>query len=529
MSIKCPIIEAPEARSTPRTKDDNGSWLSADGPYLTYIEQSCSRQPNLELPDGRNRAIMLCDRQHVRATVLELNSEGKMLSPTEFPHVTQLRSHFSQLRKLRQDGQSRQMIYLVEGLNTEVIALLGDELKVDPMFFVTHERTSTYLRWPYEPNLAPCLPSLIDGNRSFTASYYDIRALGEEFGSFSVGCAESGRDALRTKLGKDWEPTVILHRKCSFWKTTFSDENDWSVLILCDPPFRKAHIWQKPQPKSETWSLKTIEFSAPPFQGGYADFIPSPWTVRSRTSGPSRECLYDDLLHYYTECYNDMSARQAALLDITVFMRKIIASHYMLLIEYHDALLSTMAFPLQRKDNFASVQTTSLEASWSNIQLLCSRLSRYIKDVSQIMLQLHIKFDDPVVPTDYAQWTESESDFQYIYMRLQSLRQRAEFLSESLTGVTGINGAARSIREAKTIKTFTIVALIFIPLSFSTSLFSMSERYLPGEKNFGVFFSVSLPLLVFIFAVILLFDLGYDENSSWTLKTFTTRIWRLLF
>jgi hypothetical protein len=124
------------------------------------------------------------------------------------------------------------MIYLVEGLNTEVIALLGDELQVDPMFFVTHERTSTYLRWPYEPNLAPCLPSLIDGNRSFTASYYDIRALREEFGSFSVGCAESGRDALRTKLGKDWEPTVILHRKSSFWKTTFSNENDWSSKLM---------------------------------------------------------------------------------------------------------------------------------------------------------------------------------------------------------------------------------------------------------------------------------------------------------
>jgi hypothetical protein len=60
------------------------------------------------------------------------------------------------------------------------------------------------------------------------ASYYDIRALSEQLGTFSVACAESGRDALRTKLGKEWEPTVILHRKCSFWKTTFTDENDWS-------------------------------------------------------------------------------------------------------------------------------------------------------------------------------------------------------------------------------------------------------------------------------------------------------------
>ncbi|KAF4449417.1 hypothetical protein F53441_7279 [Fusarium austroafricanum] len=226
------VTGLPEARNTPRTKDDDGSWLSAEGPYLTYIKQSCNRQPNLELPDGRNRATMLRDRQHIRATLLELDSDGKMSSPTEFPRLTDLRQHFSQVQRLRQGSQGRRMIYLVEGLNTEVIALLGEELRVDPMFFVTHERTSTYLRWPYEPNLAPCLPSLIDGDRSFTANYYDSRVLSEEFGSFSVGCAESGRDALATKLGKNWEPTVILHRKCSFWKTTFSNDNNWSGELL---------------------------------------------------------------------------------------------------------------------------------------------------------------------------------------------------------------------------------------------------------------------------------------------------------
>ncbi|KAL6919687.1 hypothetical protein FSHL1_003666 [Fusarium sambucinum] len=517
------IRDAPKPRTSPRTTEDDGTWLSSEGPYLNLIKKSCTRQPNLELPDGRNRAVLLCDRQNIRASLFELETENQIPPPTEFPSFVDLQKHFKDPRP-----NACRRIYLVEGLNPQVVALLGESLNIDPIFFVTHERTSTYLRWPYEPNLAPCLPSLIDGSQSFTANYYDIRALSEQLGTFSVACAESGRDALRTKLGKEWEPTVILHRKCSFWKTTFTNENDWTALILCDPPFRQAHIWQKPSLTQDPWSLKTIRFSAPPFQGGYADFIPHPWTI-NKASGPPRDSLYDDMVHYLTEYHNDISTKLSGL-DITVFAKKIIASHFLLLIEYHEALLSTMAFPLQRKDNFANIETTSLESSWSNIQQLCSRIDRYIKDVSHIMLQLHISFDNPCVPStatnSYTKWAQSESDFQYIYMKLQSLRERSEFLSSSLTGVTGINGAARSIREAKTIKTFTIVALIFIPLSFSTSLFSMSDRYLPGEKNFGVFFAVALPLVVFIFAAILLFDLGYNENSSWRLETFTTRIWR---
>lgn len=223
------IREAPRPRNSPRTTEDDGTWLSSEGPYLNLIKQSCARQPNLELPDGRNRAVLLCDRQNIRASLFELGTENQISSPTEFPTFVDLQKHF---KHPRLDACRR--IYLVEGLNPQIVALLGDQLNVDPIFFVTHERTSTYLRWPYEPNLAPCLPSLLDGGQSFTASYYDVRVLSEQLGTFSVVCAESGRDALRTKLGKEWEPTVILHRKCSFWKTIFTNEDDWAGKSHCN-------------------------------------------------------------------------------------------------------------------------------------------------------------------------------------------------------------------------------------------------------------------------------------------------------
>ncbi|KAH7124953.1 hypothetical protein B0J13DRAFT_408027, partial [Dactylonectria estremocensis] len=205
-----------------------------------------------------------------------------------------------------------------------------------------------------------------------------------------------------------------------------------------------------------------------------------------------------------------------------------ILAHYLHLIEYNDAILSSMEFPLQRKDDFSAIDIASLEGQWSDIQLICSRCNRYIKDVSSIMLQLSISYEDPGTSGSNTthSWTESKKDFQYIYMQLKVLKGRAEFLNESLTGLTGIIGnarslkeAKRSIREAKAVKTLTLVAMVFIPLSFTTGLFSMYDDYLPGRTRFSIFFAVSLPLIMLVFAATLMIDLGYDANGNWNIRT----------
>ncbi|KAJ3549633.1 hypothetical protein NM208_g406 [Fusarium decemcellulare] len=511
---------------------DDGTWLCADGPYLDYIKSSCPLQPNLRLPDFRNRAVPLRNRS-AHATLLSFD-DNWCPSRTDFTgpeSLKKLQDHFSKLVRRRQGmtaGEGLRHVYLLEGLNSDVVSIFGQELHIDPTFFANHERTSTYLRLPYEPSLALRLPSVVDSAQMFTATYYDIRTPNRPFESFSVACASSGRDVLTSRLSRNWEQAVILHQKCSIWKTTFNNRDDWSVLILCDPPFNKAHIWSQPS-GSEAWKIESVDVTTTPFQGGYADFVPTPFGPEAvRAGGPVRQGLHDDLCYYLMERLQNLPKKPKPTFDATLFPRKIIASHYLHLIEYNDATLSSMEFTLQRKDDFSAIDVASLEGRWSDIQLICSRCNRYIKDVSFIMLQLGISFEEPGASgfESTRVWTESHLDFQYIHMQLKVLKGRAEFLNESLTGLTGIIGntrslkeAKRSIREAKTVKTLTLVAMVFIPLSFTTSLFSMYDDYLPGRRHFGIFFAVSVPLIIFVFAAAFVVDLGYDINGNWNFGT----------
>jgi hypothetical protein len=119
-------------------------------------------------------------------------------------------------------------VYLLEGLNPEYIGILGHELRVDPEIFSSHERSSIYLRLPHEISLAPRLPSLLKNAPSFTASYYDPRAVEQPLESFTISCGESGRDALTTRLKGEWERVVILNQKCSIWENSSKDLNNWN-------------------------------------------------------------------------------------------------------------------------------------------------------------------------------------------------------------------------------------------------------------------------------------------------------------
>ncbi|PNP78652.1 hypothetical protein FNYG_07998 [Fusarium nygamai] len=217
-----------------------------------------------------------------------------------------------------------------------------------------------------------------------------------------------------------------------------------------------------------------------------------------------------------------MLCEEKSSIDIEKIAIKIITSHYLLLMDYFDGIIYAREFPLSRKTNFSTQETLNMEEQWSAIQLIRSSLSRYIQNVSLTMVQLRIPFEDPgsTDPAPNPLSSEFQQDFQYIYMQLRVLKTRADLLNESLTGLTGILGNKRSIREAKTVKTLTLVALIFIPLSFTSALFSMSDEFLPGRESFWVFWVVSLPLVIAVLALATILDFGYDDNGTWRPKTY---------
>ena len=100
--------------------------------------------------------------------------------------------------------------------------------------------------------------------------------------------------------------------------------------------------------------------------------------------------------------------------------------------------------------------------------------------------------------------SSSGKDFIFIHARLGNCKQKVESLATVVTGLLSVHQGELSANEARLVSRITILALIFIPLSFSASIFSMGGDFQPGGSRFWVYFAVSIPMLLLILIFVFL-------------------------
>jgi hypothetical protein len=139
-------------------------------------------------------------------------------------------------------------------------------------------------------------------------------------------------------------------------------------------------------------------------------------------------------------------------------------------------------------------------------------------------------------------WLDSSADFQFLLVRFRELRHRTECLNGAVTGLASITAnrqacreqqlaleaARRSIREAKSSRAVTLLGLVFIPLAYTSSVFSMSTPYGPGEDKFWQYFAASAPLILVVLVAYYALDMGYaDDGTGWSVETFLGSVRRV--
>lgn len=104
-------------------------------------------------------------------------------------------------------------------------------------------------------------------------------------------------------------------------------------------------------------------------------------------------------------------------------------------------------------------------------------------------------------------------DIEDLSLQTKDLIQALEHKMQVITSMIQLLDTRRSITEAVNVKRVTYIALVFVPLSWVASLFSMSDEYSPGGSRFWVYFATGLPL---VGVVLSLSALPYDR--IWNLK-----------
>ncbi|KAH6694929.1 hypothetical protein BKA61DRAFT_531694 [Leptodontidium sp. MPI-SDFR-AT-0119] len=500
-----------------------GAWLSGDSSYQQDVERFAFLNPALEERDRNSWSPI--PPSNARVGMLELKQD---YSPSRkvFLSEDELGSYLSkETTAPSSPPEPRRRIFIMEGLATDYIATLGKHFNIDPTVFMRQERSTLWDPRHEGTRNTPCLPSLLDPEASFQIKYYEVRYFHSKM-DLVMKCARTGRHIGVTKSSGELDQVAIVRRTCSFWSRC-EDSGSWDAVILCDPPIENVLIGRgEVGPPLKPPICEKIENSL--WQGGYLDFIKSPASAPHLHNGPPRTSMLDDICHYWLQ-HSGLLPNTNRPDVATVFMKKIVASNYMQLIEYLRGVISTIEWQLSRRTDLG-IDIPWVEEQWSSLQALNRRLIEYSDDAEAIMLSLGIPYDRPD-PTNIGDWISCNKDYQYIFNRLRALSTRTGLLLSSMTGLAGIAGnsqalneARRSLKEAKGIKTLTLLAMIFIPLAYCCGLFSMNDMYLPGKHKFWIYLAVSLPLIIVVFLAAFLIDLGYGDDGVWRLPTFLAKL-----
>lgn len=309
------------------------------------------------------------------------------------------------------------------------------------------------------------------------------------------------------------------------------------MVILCDPQLEKltpppklfvpkAEMPPKTQ-KEKTQAVLKLQDSQDmldegrlentPFQGGYIDFVPPAPVINGRipqTSSHPHESMLRDLVYYYKTNANRLKGEDVWDVPSTsaFFIKKIVAAHSLQLADYIKSVLPSLELKL-------TTGWVEEKEQWKGLQTISRRCGNYRDDLEDTLLSLGYSLTTPSKFTAPS-WEDCQVDYQYAYFRMKTLKERADNLMTSMTGLASIAGNHQNLEEAKRVKRLNLLALLFIPLAYTSSLFSMQDEYMPNKSQFWVYWVCAIGVVIFTSVVTWVLDRALNDAAEWSLANF---------
>ncbi|KAF2261913.1 hypothetical protein CC78DRAFT_535284 [Lojkania enalia] len=499
------VVPAASKQGLNEDEENIGTWLCEKGPYQKYIAALSKFNPGLKSPDPANKKHVTPKPNNATVVLLETENNGKPnFKKEQFKNLAKLKEHFDTTGK----EHDKRRVYIMEGLAPEYVSVIGGHFFMDPSFFQRQERTCVWSNEFTPTSDALPQPSLLNPDKTFQIQYCELRHFKENMSNFPYFCTRTGRHVgmtnPRASEGFEGSTTGILRRKLGFWCRK-TGNSGWDAIILCDP-----QLFEVVKPGGKPRETKNEAF-----QDGYIDFVPPPSheaVLSGTVKDHPHESMLKDLCHYF-ENYSaaltsaDWPDPWANPTTASFFMKKIVTAHSLQLVDYIKAMLPSLELHL-------TTAWVDEQDQWKSLQTISRRCGNYRDDMEDTLLSLGYPLKEPDSKS-VRQWTDCEKDFQYIYFRLGVLKSRADTLMQAMTGLASIAGNRQNLEEAKRVKRLNLLALLFIPLAYTSSLFSMQDKYAPGENQFWIYWASAVPAIAFTFFATWVLDSALDDAAQW--------------
>ncbi|RTE85021.1 hypothetical protein BHE90_000509 [Fusarium euwallaceae] len=366
----------------------------------------------------------------------------------------------------------------VENVTSTIVSTLGKALDIDPLFFAEYinYRVPKIGKAGLAPSLAT-LPSLIMSRNLIHLHHYQFVALSSNHDSiipYTLTTGSNIRRKVRRLTPISGRQLFLARVGCSF---TIKPVNTSQICIfLVDPPINALDVPDVEPHKS---------YQARVFSDGFEDFESPP--------------LFSSFAHEKVS----RSLNETSMLDRMIYylqMRQPPGFHV-----NSPSILSVGYYPVR-----------IVLSEWSFYAHLMNRCSKY-DQYSFTNKPGQLRDEDLV---HLQQWRRRIKRGKHrldilaevINFKMQKqLQEYCESLEQMVTVATSmvqLLDSRRSMLEAVNMRRLTYIAMVFIPLAWVASLFSMSDAYTPGNENFWVYVATALPLLG---VVLILSILPYDR------------------
>ncbi|RYN81861.1 hypothetical protein AA0117_g2404 [Alternaria alternata] len=285
--------------------------------------------------------------------------------------------------------------------------------------------------------------------------------------------------------------TIALASHCASVIKVRRGKDFWIAIILIDPPLGETHF--SPGHKDDV--AHKVHLNLRPFLGTYEDFTEPPkfsddWSnLTSQTpAGP-----LEDIIQYWERNPPvHFDAEDPTLRSLAYYPLRIVAAEWVKYVEVMQHCMKLYEYKGNALPDLDKFNMDLRELQGWRLRSLNSqqKVGSIIRKLKSENFGQGDTLNDPLV-----------EDYEVISNNIQSAGARLENMLPVVTSLVQIIDARQSFAETANISRLTVLALVFVPLTFVSSLFSMNTDNLPGHSRFWVYFVVAIPVTIGVFLI----------------------------
>ncbi|KAG9240821.1 hypothetical protein BJ878DRAFT_264603 [Calycina marina] len=378
-------------------------------------------------------------------------------------------------------------IFVVEDLSRDVIEALGSQYDIDPLFFRRHILDFLWYNtrdpWTELPNLAHITQEKNYFNIRYMVPKYfqsqeSVEAAVEQLGGYNV--LRRLEQELSWKVRKlrniKGSSVGVLRSKTSLWiRKNKPDESGTLAILVVDPTLPEGHpLWGGPRYLEPCPSMH-----AP---------VPSPLPSNSH---------FEAVIH----CSLAIPASELALVPDTPHilgtpMLALVAAEWITIVTYITTTLTKIEYELENAQYRDS--STGLTGALDRLHPLRRLMPVYRNMISETMTGI-LNPAHPLNATigiEVSPVTKLHGDFNSILDAMDSLQVRTQNIISLATTIISIEENQRAMQMNVNLVRVTYLAVIFVPMAFVSSFFSMTPDLKSIEQTVWIYFAVAIPLTI---------------------------------